>query len=212
MINIVMADDMYMTTNFFHFGPPNNTLDYYQKRAQEYVDNMAKAEQKSVKLIAKFYPVRDLSKPDDPDKLFENQEFIGNYTAPTSSETKTVPNNVVDLAAEIKNQAQIKADESGTACTITATDNKGKDTVITVQPKPRPKELVDKATGTSTSTKPPDPDPRTLAVAESAAKEAIGSANSGDEQDNSVSPGMPKDQLAKVYNSSETTWWGYTNS
>ena len=195
-----MADEVLTITNFFHFGPPNNTRDYYDKRAQEYVDKYAKSEERNVKLIAKFYPVRDPARPDDPDAMIADVEFNGTFTAPKSSDTKTVPNTVVDAAADVKQQATQKANETGTTATVTATDNKGNTTTATVEPKPRPDDLVKKAQGTSTTTVPSDPDPRTTAGAEGERKATTGTSNSGDELDNSASPAQPKDQLVKVYN------------
>ena len=103
-----MADEVLTITNFFHFGPPNNTRDYYDKRAQEYVDKYAKSEERNVKLIAKFYPVRDPDRPDEPDAMIADVEFNGTFTPPKSSETKTVPNQVVDVAADVKQQAEQK--------------------------------------------------------------------------------------------------------
>jgi len=186
----------------FTLTPPNNTRADYDKAAQKYVDEYAKAYEGDTKLTAKFNGVRDPANPDAPDAFLTNLIFKGleNYTGPTSASQTTIPNQVVDKAAEVKQQATQKANETGTTATVTATDNNGNQTTLTVEPKRRPDDLVKKAEGTATSTKPPDPNPRTLAAAEGAAKEAIGSADKGDELDNSVSPGMPKDQLAKVFN------------
>lgn len=196
-----MADEVLTITNFFHFGPPNNTREYYDKRAQEYVDKYAKGEERNVKLIAKFYPVRDPARPDEPDAMIADVEFNGTFTAPTSSETQKVPNQVIDQSADVKQQAEQKAAESGVAATVTATDNKGNETTITAQPPKRPADLLDKAQGkTKPTDPPPDPDSRTLAAAAGNAKSTTGSASTGDELDNSPSPAQPKDQLVKVFN------------
>lgn len=188
------------TTQSFTLTPPNNLREDYDKAAKKYADDYAKANEGDVKLTARYNGVRDPN--GGPDEVITGVIILGleNYTGPTSKSSTTIPNQVVDPSAEVKQQAQQQAAETGTTATVTATDNKGQETTVTVEPPRRPTDLVEKAQGTSTSTKPSDPDSRTVAASDGAAKAAIGSAQKGDEEDNSPSPGMPKDQLVKVYN------------
>ena len=186
----------------FTLTPPNNTRADYDKAAQKYVDDYAKAQEGDTKLTARFNGVRDPDNPNAPDAVITGVIFKGleNYTGPTSASQTVIPNKVVDAAADVKQQAAQKAAETGTTATVTATDNNGNTTTATVEPPRRPTNILEKAQGTSKTTVPSDPNSRTTGSAEGERKATTGTSNSGDEQDNSASPASPKDQLVKVYN------------
>ena len=192
-----MAQETLVVTKSFNLTPPNNTATDYEKAAQAYADQVAKAEERGVQLQAKFNGVRDPAKPDDPDQYY-TQGFIG-IPETKSSETTTTPNTVIDAAAEAKEKATQKAAETGTTATVTSTDNKGNTTTATVEPPKRDTDITKKAQGTPDKD-PPIPNARTLASAAQNAEAAVGACKSGDELDNSSSPGMSKDQLVKVLN------------
>jgi len=182
-------------TKSFTLSPPKNLLADYQKIGQSFANQAAKAEEDNVSLVCRFNGVRD---PNDGPDTIVVETFTGLYK-PTSSETITTPNTVVDAAAEAKEKAIQKAKETGTTATVTSTDNKGNTTTATAEPPKRDSDIAKKVQG-NPDKELPIPNARTLAAATENAKAAIGSANSGDELDNTASPGMPKDQLVKVYN------------
>ena len=184
----------------FDLEPPNNLRSDYDAAAKKWAEDWAAKYETNVLLTATYKRVRDPTGGPDAIDVQAEIRALEDYKGPTSTTVKNLPNKVVNAAADVKQEATQKANETGTTATVTATDNKGKETTITVQPQPRPTDLVEKAQGTSKATVPSDPDPRSAAGAEGAAKEAIGSSESGDELDNSSSPAQPKDQLAKVYN------------
>jgi len=163
---------------------------YVQNKANEYAQERGE----TVTVIA--------SVSDQTGEIVDQLTATADFKPKTSTTTVTIPDTVVDKAADVKQQAEQKASESGTAATVIATDNKGNTTTVTAQPPPRPTDLLDKVKGTP-SKDPPDPNPRTTASAQDNAKTATGSANSGDELDNSPSPGQPKDQLVKVFNGAQ---------
>ena len=184
----------------FDLEPPNNLRADYDAAAKKWAEDWAAKYETNVLLTATYKRVRDPTGGPDAIDVQAEIRALEDYKGPTSTTVKNLPNKVVNAAADVKQEATQKANETGTTATVTATDNKGKETTITVQPQPRSTNLVEKAQGTSKATVPSDPDPRSVAGAERAAKEAIGSSDLGDELDNSPSPGMPKDQLVKVYN------------
>lgn len=188
--------DTYTTTKNFNLTPPENLLADYQKSAQTFADVAARADEQDVILICKFLGVRDPN--GGPDTIVSDQRFTGTFK-PKSSETTTTPNTSVDAAAEAKEKATQKAAETGTTATVTSTDNKGNTTTATVEPPKRETSIPDTAKGNPPKD-PPPPNARTLASAAKNAEAAIGACKSGDELDNSSSPGQSKDQLVKVLN------------
>jgi hypothetical protein len=188
----------YQTTKSFTLSPPKNTASDYKAAAQDYANQVAMSEEQDITLIATYTDVRD---PESGDSQ-QQTETITAKAGTIESTKETAPNTAIDNSGSATDKATQNAAISGSVCTVTVTDNKGKDTTVTVQPPPRPKDLLDKVSGKPATT-PSDPTARTLASAAQNAEAATGSAKSGDELDNSSSPGMSKDQLVKVFNGAQ---------
>ena len=190
-----MADDGQTFDQSFTLYPPKNTVADYEAAAAIAAQTKANELGKDITINATYTSVfNGVGKP-----LRKVTTTVYGIAEPKTSSSTTAPNQTIDLAAEIKNQAQIKADQTGNVCTITATDNKGNTTTSTASPGPRDTNIADKAKGIPQPT-PPPPNLRTNASAQDNAKATIGSSDPSDEQDNSSAPGMAKDQLVKVLN------------
>lgn len=127
-------------------------------------------------------------------------------------EKAEAPNQVTDPQAYAREKARQSAEQKGATVTVEVKDSEGKVVAkATESPTPRQTDINEKAEGTPSPT-PPPPNARTAASAAEASTNITGSTKQGDEQDNSPSPGVAKDQLVKVFNGAPRVMGGVVPS